>query len=240
MPGIPWTSIESLPPLSHGLLPRMPVMRFMTLPSPLWPFFLTLLHMQRCYFQIRSYSQAPEITTWMYLLGRHHLTHCSEHGGWVQTPWGFWSLLAVYLQVVTKMYKQKPRQTALLLHCCASQGFLLHTSTAPVLLSLCKKSLVMGCRDIYISPFLTIPPETASSAGWGLMCIISRTHMRVGGLTFPEPFSPRRADKGLIICGDEKDTDEEILIQAKCSFFLSYVQIMQHNCFSMINIISGA
>lgn len=42
------------------------------------------------------------------------------------------------------------------------------------------------------------------------------------------------------MCGDEKATNEEILIQAKGSFFLFYVQIMQHNCFTVINIISGA
>lgn len=63
--------------------------------------------------------------------------------------------------------------------------------------------------------------------------------MKVGSFTFPKSFSPRRADKGLITCGDESDADKEILIQAKGSFFLFYVQIMQHNCFTMINIISG-
>ena len=72
------------------------------------------------------------------------------------------------------------------------------------------------------------------------MCIISRTHTKVGSFTLPKSFSRRRADKGLITCGDKKDTDKEILIQAQGSFFLFYVQIMQHNCFTMINIISGA
>lgn len=81
---------------------------------------------------------------------------------------------------------------------------------------------------------LPLPP------GSGQTCIISRSHAVVGSFNFPEPFSPQRAENGLVICGAEENTHEEILIQAKGSFFLFYVQIMQHNCFTVINIISGA
>lgn len=76
--------------------------------------------------------------------------------------------------------------------------------------------------------------------GSGQRCIISRSHPKTDTFFPPKPFSPRRADEGLLICGDDKDTNEEILIQAKVSFFLFYVQIMQCNCFTVINIISGA
>lgn len=76
--------------------------------------------------------------------------------------------------------------------------------------------------------------------GSGQTCILSSSHLKTGTFLSPKPFPPRRADDGLLICGDEKDTNEEILIQAKGSFFLFYVQIMQHNCFTVINIISGA
>lgn len=35
------------------------------------------------------------------------------------------------------------------------------------------------------------------------MHLVSTTYSKIGGFAFPKSFSPRRADKGLIICGDE-------------------------------------
>lgn len=75
-----------------------------------------------------------------------------------------------------------------------------------------------------ISPgSLAVPPEIAYPAWLWSTVHHFKKPIKVGSFTFLGPFSPRRADKGLIICGDEKDTYKEILIQAKVhSFFFMY------------------
>lgn len=156
---------------------------------------------------MRSRSRVPGVRMWTYLLGSLHSTLHGECEGWTPTPRGFLFPTAVYLQMDTKGSRQGPKQTASPLHCPAPQSFACPTPSS---------------AHPAFPGSLTVPPEMAQLPGWGHMGVISRIHVQVGSVTLREPSPPRRADKGLIIRGDEKDTDGEILIQAKvhCFFFM--------------------
>lgn len=177
-----------------------------------------------------------------YLAKSPHSTHYSGREGWVPTPLGFCSLVALYPQMDTTVSPQRLRCTALLLQCSAAQSLPLSSPMVLILLSLLlARSAWRRGTEIPISPGSpAVPPEITRATWLWTKCILSSSRPKTGTFLSPKPFPPRRADDSLLICGDEKDTNEEILIQAKGSFFLFYVQIMQHNCFTVINIISGA
>lgn len=161
---------------------------------------------------------------------------------WFPTPLGLCSLPAVSPQMDTG-YTHRNTGT----EPCSFAALLPRPSpcAAPWCPAFCLSSLQEApCNRVSRCPFPQGPwffhAKLHRPPGSGQLCIISRSHSKIDTFLFPKPFSPRRADRGLIICEDEKDTNKEILIQAKGSLFLFYVQIMQRNCFTVINIISGA
>lgn len=75
--------------------------------------------------------------------------------------------------------------------------------------------------------------------GPGHMCNVAGSHRKAASFIFPKPFSPRRADRVSLFVGTRKIHSRGNINSSK-RFLLLYVQSTQHNCFTMINIISGA
>lgn len=122
------------------------------------------------------------------------------------------------------MYSKKHRQRPWLPHCSASQSFPLSNALVSIFCpSSCKKRLVMGCQDVRFTTVLVY-------STWNRISYLPWTHVRhcrkaIGRqivLFFQSLSHPEGQTGSHYLWGQERYIVEEILIQAKGSFFFMY------------------